>query len=245
VQAGRLPYIFLQFTQDCYIWSVSNSKPYDLSYDKIRVAKVLSVNSCRDRHQRQCIQGVKAMYIRKAEPADTPVITALQVASLSELCADDYSAPALQALICSKQRDRSWNETIYVAETAEDGIVGFSALSNNSPYINAVFVRPDQVRRGIGSKLLAALEAEAINRQIKMLVVNSSVTAKTFYESQGYRVLTHHAIWLSEAGPRHSQTPVPCVKMQKRLLPMSWKDWMFNIILLAAIAFLIFVLMVP
>ncbi len=178
------------------------------------------------------------MQIRKAQPTDIKQITAIQVESLERLCAKDYRDRDLQVLVRSKQRDRNWNETIFVAET-DAGVVGFCALSNISPFIQAVFVHPDWTRQGIASELIAALEAEAVERQIKRLIVNSSLTAAPFYRVHGYQVVkARHQIWVGW----HA---IPCIKMQKQLLPESWQDELWKWVLLIGMGIAIALLVVP
>ena len=165
------------------------------------------------------------MQIRKAQPSDMERITAIQVESLQKLCAKHYRDRDLQVLIRSKQRDRNWNETIFVAETSA-GVVGFCALSNISPFIQAVFVHPLWTRQGIATALIAALEAEATERQIKRLIVNASLTAEPFYRACGYQVINaRHHIWVG-------WNPIPCVKMQKQLIPETWQDQLGTWVLL-------------
>lgn len=178
------------------------------------------------------------MQIRKAQPADIKQITAIQVESLRKLCANDYRDRDLQALVRSKQRDRNWDETIFVAETSA-GIVGFCALSNISPFIQALFVHPNWTRQGIATELIAALEAEAINRQIKRLIVNSSLTAKPFYQARGYQVIRmRHHIWVG-------WNPIPCVKMQKQLIPETWQDELWKWVLFIGMGIAIALLVAP
>ncbi len=49
-----------------------------------------------------------------------------------------------------------------------------------------VFVRPDLHGRGIGRRLTEAVEAEARRRDAPLLAVQTSITARRFYERLGY-----------------------------------------------------------
>lgn len=185
------------------------------------------------------------MQIRKAQPSDMERITAIQVESLQKLCAKSYRDRDLQALIRSKQRDRNWDETIFVAETSA-GVVGFCALSNISPFIQAVFVHPDWTRQGIATELIAALEAEAVERQIKRLIVNSSLTAEPFYRARGYQVIkARHHIWVGKGWQFADWNAIPCVKMQKQLIPETWQDELWKWVLFIGMGIAIALLMFP
>ena len=54
-------------------------------------------------------------------------------------------------------------------------------------YIQFLFVRADVRRSGLGSRLLAAAEAEAVSRGCSQMVVSShTFQARDFYERHGY-----------------------------------------------------------
>jgi predicted GNAT family N-acyltransferase len=63
-----------------------------------------------------------------------------------------------------------------------------------------------QRKRGIGRRVLAALETEARRRGIVGVMVHSQVHAKGFYEREGYAVL----------GPVFVEAGMPHVEMRKR-----------------------------
>ncbi len=68
---------------------------------------------------------------------------------------------------------------------------------------------------GIGKKLLQNIENVAIGKKHKILYVNSSLTAFTFYQSQGYQkikksgFLTDLRIW------------IPTILLKKQLIPFT------------------------
>lgn len=74
-----------------------------------------------------------------------------------------------------------------------------------------MYVRPDRVRQGVGSALLAALEAAAGEQSLLRLTLKATMNAVPFYERHGY---------ISE-GPDIAMVrggvPLPCVKMSKDL----------------------------
>ena len=68
-------------------------------------------------------------------------------------------------------------------------VVGTGVLDGDE--ITTVFVDPDIHARGIGRKIMHALEQEALRRELPHVEVHSSLTAVRFYEKLGYQHLEH------------------------------------------------------
>ncbi len=77
--------------------------------------------------------------------------------------------------------------------------------------IEAVYVSPDVVRRGVGKAILQKLEERARDLKIKSLKMNASLNAVPFYKSAGYesqKEMKHHLA---------SGVEIGCVLMTKEL----------------------------
>ena len=74
----------------------------------------------------------------------------------------------------------------YVAVENET-IIAFGNLNKKSGEIEALYVGPEYLRRGVGRKILQALENEALDSGLKRLCLTSSLNAVGFYEGAGYR----------------------------------------------------------
>jgi GNAT superfamily N-acetyltransferase len=69
----------------------------------------------------------------------------------------------------------------------EDGqIPGFGVLDLGRSLINATYVSPKAVRRGIGRSLVEAMESAAKQGGVSQLHLNSTLNAVPFYERLGY-----------------------------------------------------------
>ena len=69
----------------------------------------------------------------------------------------------------------------------KDKIVGFSEHSFECE-ISRIYVHKDFLRKGVGSKLLKAAEASLKKQGCKDSRIESTITAKDFYERNGYKV---------------------------------------------------------
>jgi len=93
----------------------------------------------------------------------------------------------------SWERRRASVET-WVAE--RDGqLVGFSDL-NHEGNIDMMFVDPDAGRTGVASALLAHLKSLAKSRGLGQLTVHASITARPFFERQGFAVTAEQRVEL-------------------------------------------------
>jgi putative acetyltransferase len=154
------------------------------------------------------------IHVRPGRSNELPELIELQSHALKTLCARDYDAEQVAALVSDQANGRKvMDELLFVADV--DGqAIGFSALSKIHPLIGAVYVHPDWVRQGVGTKLVAAIEEAAIQRQIRTLRVLSSLTAVPFYRSQNYQskrstgFRTQSGVW------------IPCQLLEKQL-PLS------------------------
>ena len=156
------------------------------------------------------ISNHQKLLIRLATPRDSQPIVQLQYDSLRFLAADDYTPRQLEALLASKSCPRVWDETIFIAEINRK-IVGFASISNYINIVNAVFVKPNFARCGIGTQLLLTIEQEAVKNNLKELKVCSSLTGHAFYLANGYKTLGKTAISVDSIS-------IPCINMKKRLL---------------------------
>jgi putative acetyltransferase len=102
------------------------------------------------------------------------------------------------------------NEYRLIAEL--DGqIVGIGALVCERSELRACYVAPAAGHRGVGSALVRAIERAARERGLRVLELDSSVTAEPFYRKQGYKVSGR-----GEHVLRNGQR-MACVKMRKSL----------------------------
>lgn len=83
---------------------------------------------------------------------------------------------------------KSLEKSISYVALINNKIVGFGDI-NNLGYISRLYTDKDFQGKGIGSALLKKLEEEAMNLGLKEIKLESTTSAKPFYESKGYEVI--------------------------------------------------------
>lgn len=89
-------------------------------------------------------------------------------------------------------------------------VVGFGFIDSDSQ-LQGLYVHPDYSRRGIGTKLLAALEQAAMAMGLNHLQADVSLNAEGFYRQQGFEILEQGMHRLA------SGQEIACIKMCKPL----------------------------
>jgi GNAT superfamily N-acetyltransferase len=131
--------------------------------------------------------------IREACAADAAAACAVLRRSIAELCAADHNNdPAfLHGWLANKTPDNvaAWisdpGNVVYVAVDGE-AIAGVASMSKDGR-ISLNYVSPDARFKGVSKALLAALERKAAELGLTHCRLESTKTARRFYEAAGYR----------------------------------------------------------
>lgn len=78
-----------------------------------------------------------------------------------------------------------------VVATLDGRVVGFTDVDADG-YVDMMFVDPDAARRGVGRALLAWAHDEAVRLGATSMTTRASLTARPFFEAQGFRVESEH-----------------------------------------------------
>ncbi|MFD6800931.1 GNAT family N-acetyltransferase [Streptomyces cyaneofuscatus] len=123
--------------------------------------------------------------IRPARPQDAEAVTGVFLAS---------RAAALPYLprVHSDEDTLAWithvvlptSTAVRVAEGAGGELLGFAVLAGGDE-LDHLYLRPDVLRRGIGSRLLAEVR-EAAGGPLKLYVFQRNAAARAFYERHGF-----------------------------------------------------------
>ena len=135
--------------------------------------------------------------LRPCQCDDAPALLALFRDTIRRVNSRDYSPAQIAACASENIDTESWSERFngrFVPVAEEAGrLVGFAELEQEG-HIERVYVSADHQRRGIGQQLLAAVVAEARDAGIARLFTEASITARPFFEAQGFIVLTPQVV---------------------------------------------------
>ncbi|MBN1833462.1 MAG: GNAT family N-acetyltransferase [Deltaproteobacteria bacterium] len=155
------------------------------------------------------------MKIRKASNSDKGNISRLHIASIRKLCGSYYTQQQLNAwtsVLAPSVYDQALKEKLFlVAEDSQKDLLGIGILDFENTEVSAIYIHPDAVGKGVGSKLLNEIEKIARNNGIFEITVHSTLNAKGFYMARGYseQELTFHNL------PNGSK--LECIRMLKIL----------------------------
>jgi putative acetyltransferase len=135
--------------------------------------------------------------LRPYQRDDAPALLALFRDTIRRVNSRDYSPAQVAAWASDDIDTASWfgrftGRFVPVAEEASRP-VGFAELEPDG-HIGRVYVSADHQRRGIGRQLLAAVVAEARRVGLARLFTEASITARPFFEAQGFVVLAPQVV---------------------------------------------------
>lgn len=134
----------------------------------------------------------QVLNIRQATFDDIQSIKELFKDSIFNISSKDYSPEQISAWIDRGVNDSVWrsrilNQYFLVAER-DHTILGFASLTTTS-YLDVMFVHHNYQRKSIASFLLEAIEDQSIRSYHDIIIVDASITAKSFFEKKGYQVI--------------------------------------------------------
>lgn len=157
--------------------------------------------------------------LESGQPEDAEAILKIHSAAVRQTAAPYYSEDIINSWARPttaghvERIKHAWLENpdhrVVVAKQKQQ-IVGFGFIHKNNE-LRCLYVHPDHGRQGIGAKLFAALEQEAISLGLTHFDVNASLNAADFYRKQGFETVEQGIHRLG------SGLEMACVKMRKEL----------------------------
>ena len=130
-----------------------------------------------------------SLEVRRATTEDADAVREIVLRALMEVNARDYPASVidrLAAILPERIAATLGQAQAYVATDA-GRVVGTARLNGRT--VASVFVNPGDMGRGVGAKLLDAIESAARENSETTLDLLSSVTACEFYKKRGFAVI--------------------------------------------------------
>ncbi|QTC90867.1 GNAT family N-acetyltransferase [Brevundimonas goettingensis] len=133
-----------------------------------------------------------AVHIRAYSEADLDALIDLFTGSVRQVASRDYSPAQIEAWAPLAVNREQWANRLggrptFVAEVAGE-IVGFSDLEPDG-HIDMLFVHADYQGRGVARALLDHIHAQATKRGIGRLFTEASITARPFFERNGFKLI--------------------------------------------------------
>lgn len=129
--------------------------------------------------------------IRDYQASDSIQIAELFYQTIHTVNRIDYTPEELQAWAPAIEQQR-WKARLQrtkpIIAEKQGIIMGFAELEDNG-HIDCFYVHKDYQRQGVGKSLMNEIFDRAIKFKIKRLFSEVSITAKPFFETQGFYVV--------------------------------------------------------
>lgn len=142
------------------------------------------------------------MQIRLATLQDIQSLKALYQGTITHINQQHYNPGQIAAWAATGERITSLENKIkeqyfYVAVTADDIITGFSSLETDGE-LDMMYVHKDYQGQGIASLLIQQIYEKASELGLSTLTAYVSITARPFFEKQGFKVIKTQQVPLGE-----------------------------------------------
>jgi putative acetyltransferase len=134
------------------------------------------------------------LLVRSYRNEDLNDILKLHTDTVLSVNSKDYSPEQIAAWSYKDEQTAAlWKNVFNASYTlvAENSgvIVGFANLFIEQAYLDRLFVHKDYQRQGVAHALLAAIIEKAESEHLPKLTVESSITARPFFEHSGFHVI--------------------------------------------------------
>ena len=144
--------------------------------------------------------------IRPMTVQDIPESQALFRSTVFHVNSKDYTKEEVEDWASCGDSVEHWKKLLsmhnYIVALDRDGhIIGFSSM-NTDGYLHSMFVHKDWQGKGVATLLLSEVEKMAHGYGVHKISVEVSITARTFFEKRGYKVVKEqkaraNRLWLT------------------------------------------------
>ncbi len=133
------------------------------------------------------------MEVRKYQPSDCQALTELFYNTVHTVNVKDYTEEQLNVWASGQVDLEKWNQSLQehysIVAVEKEVVVGFGDIDETG-YLDRLFVHADYQGKGIATVICNQLE-QTIEGNI---TTHASITAKTFFEKRGYKVITEQQV---------------------------------------------------
>ena len=134
--------------------------------------------------------------LERYQPGEAAALAELFYRTVHAVCTEDYTPAQLDAWADGKVDVAVWDKSFLRHDTLvarmNGEIVGFADLDGG--YLDRLYVHKDHQRQGVATALVQALEELAVSRGERCMTTHASITARPFFEKQGYRVIREQQV---------------------------------------------------
>ncbi len=144
---------------------------------------------------------MKSITTRKGQIDDLSELQQLFAETVSNICKSDYNNKQIEAWISSIENKQRWHDILtkqfVLVALDKDKITGFCTLDDGN-YIDLLYVHKDYQRQGVARKLYDNIEKEAKKQNQTKLTADASITAKSFFEGLGFKMLKEQTVKIKD-----------------------------------------------
>ncbi len=137
--------------------------------------------------------------IHDYRPTDTHALVDLFRDTVRRVNSGDYTPEQIAAWAPEHIDAAAWHTRLQASHTLVakigDQVAGFANLEPDGR-LDCFYIGADMQRRGVGARLLAAIEEAAHSRNLARLFTEASITARPFFEQHGFSVLRQQEVEL-------------------------------------------------
>jgi len=154
------------------------------------------------------------MIIRRARVEDASDIAKLHRETIRKVNSKDYNKKQIDVW-CKRNTNKYFIDAlkkrkVFFVALEKNKIIGCASISLNKEKIGGLYIKPYLIGKGVGSNLLDKVEDYAKKHGLKLLELDSTITAFDFYKSKGYKKI-------KRTNALFNNIKIPCILMKKVL----------------------------
>lgn len=134
---------------------------------------------------------------RQATSNDLEKILRLFKETIETVNAKDYSPEQITVWKNGASKKERWlkkiSEQYFLLTEIDKEIAGFGSITHDG-YLDFMYVSKNHQRIGVAQKIYTALQEFAKSRQLTQITSDVSITAKPFFEKQGFEVIIEQQV---------------------------------------------------